>query len=134
MMNPEVKSKWLAALRSGEYKQAKGLLRDHQGYCCLGVLQDIFQKEHNLEWSKAAPHDTCFTPAHGTNWGVPTGECQHWAGLTYNNPIVQVPATLQDVQAGFSVAHGMVDQSLSACNDHYKMDFNQIADIIEKQL
>lgn len=32
--------KWLAALRSGEYKQGAGFLCDLDGnYCCLGVLQ-----------------------------------------------------------------------------------------------
>jgi len=32
--------KWLAALRSGEYKQCKSKLTDGQGFCCLGVLVD----------------------------------------------------------------------------------------------
>ena len=34
----EFKEKWLAALRSGEYKQGSGLLLDSSNnYCCLGV-------------------------------------------------------------------------------------------------
>lgn len=38
-MNPEVKQKWIKALRSGEYKQAKGQLTTLTGEdCCLGVL------------------------------------------------------------------------------------------------
>ncbi len=37
-MNKEIKEKWIAALRSGEYEQAKGSLYDGTGYCCLGVL------------------------------------------------------------------------------------------------
>jgi hypothetical protein len=37
-MNPEIKKKWLTALRSGEYKQTAGALKDTSGYCCLGVL------------------------------------------------------------------------------------------------
>ncbi len=40
-MKPEVKTKWLAALRSGQYPQARGRLRSSDGYCCLGVLCDI---------------------------------------------------------------------------------------------
>lgn len=43
-MDEEVKSKWLAALRSGEYKQGRGgLYADVEGgrYCCLGVLCDV---------------------------------------------------------------------------------------------
>ena len=38
-MNPEVKEKWVAALRSGKYKQGQGELRSrHNRFCCLGVL------------------------------------------------------------------------------------------------
>lgn len=33
----EFKEKWIAALRSGEYKQAYGTLVSGDGYCCLGV-------------------------------------------------------------------------------------------------
>lgn len=43
MMNPEIKVKWLEALRSGEYKQGKSSLynRLHDSYCCLGVLLEV---------------------------------------------------------------------------------------------
>jgi hypothetical protein len=39
----KVKAKWLKALRSGEYKQAKGTLHDPEtgGFCCLGVLEHV---------------------------------------------------------------------------------------------
>jgi hypothetical protein len=38
-MDAELKAKWIAALRSGEYEQGKGNLRARNGtYCCLGVL------------------------------------------------------------------------------------------------
>jgi hypothetical protein len=37
-MDKELKAKWVAALRSGEYKQCSGKLYDGVGYCCIGVL------------------------------------------------------------------------------------------------
>lgn len=41
-MNPEIKAKWLEALRSGNYKQGTGRLRKaDNSYCCLGVLCDV---------------------------------------------------------------------------------------------
>ena len=40
-MDPELKSKWISALRSGEYKQGKEYLRDGDTWCCLGVLAKV---------------------------------------------------------------------------------------------
>lgn len=54
-MNPEIKGKWLTALRSGDYVQGKGFLCGVKGdgskdYCCLGVLTDLYIQEMGLEW------------------------------------------------------------------------------------
>lgn len=42
-MTPELATKWVEALRSGDYKQAKSILYDKEenAYCCLGVLYKI---------------------------------------------------------------------------------------------
>ena len=38
-MDKDVKEQWLTALRSGEYKQCIGELKNNSGeHCCLGVL------------------------------------------------------------------------------------------------
>lgn len=43
--------RWLAALRSGDYRQTKGCLFDDQGYCCLGVACDVFHQDTGQgEW------------------------------------------------------------------------------------
>jgi len=62
-MNPEIKTKWVTALRSGEYKQTKGKLREYgrKRFCCLGVLADI----NGAKWSTA-----------GNSWGV--GKPAEW--------------------------------------------------------
>lgn len=44
-MNKDVAKKWVKALRSGRYQQAQGFLKDDTGYCCLGVLCDLYSKE-----------------------------------------------------------------------------------------
>jgi len=36
---------WVAALRSGKYKQQQGTLKGAEGYCCLGVFCSINGKE-----------------------------------------------------------------------------------------
>jgi hypothetical protein len=43
-MDKILKEKWVAALRSGEYKQCKDQLKDGGGYCCLGVLCEISER------------------------------------------------------------------------------------------
>ena len=40
-MNVTWKEKWIAALRSGEFRQTKDNLHSHDGFCCLGVLRHI---------------------------------------------------------------------------------------------
>lgn len=41
-MKKELKGKWVAALRSGEYKQGKfSLCNDAGEHCCLGVLHRV---------------------------------------------------------------------------------------------
>jgi hypothetical protein len=56
-MHPELKKKWLEALRSGEYKQGQGCLRkstsEGDKFCCLGVLTDIVIKNNlaPLHWA-----------------------------------------------------------------------------------
>ncbi len=35
---------WVAALRSGEYAQTKKRLHDRNGYCCFGVLCEVFDR------------------------------------------------------------------------------------------
>lgn len=46
-MNQEIKKRWVAALRSGDYKQGTGALRNADNkFCCLGVLCDLHSKAH----------------------------------------------------------------------------------------
>lgn len=40
-MNNEIRDMWVAALRSGKYKQGDGWLRMDDEFCCLGVLCDL---------------------------------------------------------------------------------------------
>lgn len=41
----ELIEKWTAALRSGNYPQTKHVLRNTQGFCCLGVLADLIDPD-----------------------------------------------------------------------------------------
>ena len=40
-MDAQWKTKWVEALRSGNYEQGKDSLREGDQFCCLGVLTDL---------------------------------------------------------------------------------------------
>jgi hypothetical protein len=45
-MKREIRDRWTAALRSGEYEQGRSTLRDREDrYCCLGVLCDVLGQD-----------------------------------------------------------------------------------------
>lgn len=102
MLNDNAK-KWVAALRSGKYKQGYGCLREGGRFCCLGVACDIFDSD---EWQSAnffMDEDLI----------LPTA-VRDWLGL-------------QDVEG----THGSGD-TLTYINDSGK-NFSEIADIIESE-
>jgi len=55
-LKPEIKERWLEALRSGKYKQTTGYLRDDDGFCCLGVLCDVVKNDKavKVKWAERA--------------------------------------------------------------------------------
>lgn len=56
-MTPELKSEWISALRSGDYKQCKKKLWDSAGgYCCLGVLYDILWEKDEVPLPEVSPN------------------------------------------------------------------------------
>lgn len=52
-MNQELKDKWVAALRSGEYTQGVHYMYAKGKYCCLGVLQEVATGVRPIEYSKS---------------------------------------------------------------------------------
>ena len=104
-MDAELKAKWVAALRSGEYKQGQHVLRnslDH--FCCLGVLADIHSPD---KWSLDKSTDNY---KHDGYWEA-------------------FPRTLED--AGIIASSAM--NYLSEMNDSGRT-FAEIADYIEANL
>lgn len=53
-MDPKLKTKWIAALRSGRYRQGKNALQNPDGTnCCLGVLCRVARRPKG-EWILSA--------------------------------------------------------------------------------
>lgn len=108
-MNPEIKSDWVKALRSGKYKQGRGLLRnDNDGYCCLGVLCDLHSKVYNVDWK---PYEAIYGFQYdGCGGGLPES-----VAIWSNLPV--------------SAKHNLTDM-----NDFSGANFEAIADYIEMWL
>lgn len=117
-MNKEIKDEWIAALRSGNYKQGRSFLRSGSNeYCCAGVLCDILIKRGDGEWkldfeSNNYKYDrSSFSLTHETLERV---------GI--HNLVQDLMCKTQEGE-----------HSIYHMNDIMKLNFNQIADIIEKE-
>lgn len=99
-------NKWLEALRSGEYNQAKNKMYDekYDGYCCLGVLRKIT----NDKRSKKEKND------HSGQSGLTEKETRYF-GMT-----------------PYGCAINNEHLSLSNINDYTGASFLHIADTIER--
>ena len=132
-MNPTVKAKWVAALRSGEYTQSTGRLKTEGGFCCLGVLCDLHHKETNSPgWKQphtdqgstsyqyyASPRTTDLS-SYGTS--LPQ-DVRDWADLPSSSPVVTYKNGSEELA------------SLNDGSDELpSLTFTEIADLIEEQL
>jgi hypothetical protein len=103
---------WVKALRSGDFKQGKGCLKNEDDtYCCLGVATKVAMENgvevgEVFDWGQA---------------GLPSA-VQDWYGLRSANPAVGIE--------GPATGWGLCDAI--GANDFRNLDFGQIADAIEK--
>jgi hypothetical protein len=126
-MNPQVKEKWLTALRSGEYKQTDGALRDSKGFCCLGVLCDVYTKENNKEWECVVFSDEAtghYWKFDGSMETLPQTVID-WAELDDNCP---------EVRYVIDPNYTIDDKYLIADLNDRGINFKVLADLIEEQL
>lgn len=72
-MKPKIKEQWVAALRSGDYKQGKAALRvlkkkdNEVRYCCLGVLCDVLGRKwyEAEEWDQTTDKEIAYAVKSG---------------------------------------------------------------------
>ena len=114
-MNENAK-KWVAALRSGEFKQGYGTLGGPwNGYCCLGVACVVFERETGKKLPKRSNRK------YATNQLIgPMDDVRRWIGLSTPYGV-------------FAEEAGIPSDTLAAINDSEKFGFNEIADIIESE-
>ncbi len=108
-MKKDIKRRWINALLSGEYPQTQGHLKDKVGYCCLGVLCDLYLKEKGGQWESEK-----YTFHIGTDYALLPAKVVEWSGVDSKSPYAD-------------------NASLIGENDDGKT-FEQIAELIKKHL
>jgi len=146
----EARKAWVAALRSGEYKQGKQWLCTTDindippEYCCLGVAVEVCMKLENgagltavnngitrqyIEASKGLIYSSVLPPT-----------VVRWLGFDRANP--SLGASEVNGTQCFTVTQTVLDKipdttdlrtTLPLLNDRHKLSFNDIADIIESE-
>jgi hypothetical protein len=120
-MDQLIKQKWVAALRSGDYKQGRGALRTGSvgalEYCCLGVLCEIALKETG----EGVWDYNSFIFRESRDMSYVPDKVKEWAGMSSSNPNIY----------GMLIGSAKVN-SLAGAND-LGLTFEEIADIIEKE-
>ena len=133
-MNKEVKEKWVSALRSREYQQARGRLRRKDGYCCLGVLCDIYHKETGKGmWDSSLPDDFSFIDDGHRDVSNLIPTVLDWAGISKRNPDIKAN-NLSDESKQYLLQNKLMIvgvYSLASLNDQ-GINFEGIANIIEE--
>lgn len=117
MLSDELRTKWVEALLSRKYLQAREQLCNGEGYCCLGVLCDVINPEG---WDDE--HELWYTDP---NW-----RDYEWSDDDYE----QGPVALDvEFSPGFRDSIGMDDKhhkELISLNDDKLATFEQIASFI----
>lgn len=102
-MTPELKHKWIDALRSMEYEQGQSLLRSKMNkYCCLGVLYEIAGK--TWKYNNGYYTGNNFTAILGT-------ELCNELGLSYIHQDVLI--TMNDTGRSFHQIAAWVDKNVN---------------------
>lgn len=106
-MKADLKEKWVAALRSGDYKQGECALRSTEDrYCCLGVLCNTIDP---------------------SKWEVKEGASMY----IYGECGSQALSDALKVDIGLTTSE---ESDLIRMNDSDKKNFKTIADYIEESL
>lgn len=132
-INDEEMDKWIKALRSGEFKQAQGVMykASEQGLCCLGVLEAINGAQlSSLDGVMIGGVNHYWLPSVETValLNLPVDYIESSTGKTAS---ICVNADQENSTERYEAkSNGTI--SVTVLNDGVGLDFNQIADRLEE--
>jgi hypothetical protein len=112
-MTGALRRKWVAALESGRFEQARGSLKEDGAYCCLGVLGRVCGVKSN---------STAFAEYSGC------GDISGLRQYTYWNPALRTD--VKPYENKLPALAPAVESMLVTANDEEMLNFKQIAQII----
>ncbi len=130
-MKFDIKKRWVAALRSGKYKQGREALNTKGRLCCLGVLCELAVQDGIIKKGEPDKNGGVSYGAEAQRSVLPKRVVK-WAGLSDPDPKVfdvdvDSPTKRRPNAFYFKTA-------LSDINDESKRRFATIAKLIEAQL
>jgi hypothetical protein len=101
VMNKDVQTRWVEALRSDKYKQGRTYLRDkRERFCCLGVLCDLYDPNGWVDGNEAEgiyQYDDDFERRRS----IPPMKVQDWAKIQFNGGIISRLVKMNDEGKSF---------------------------------
>jgi hypothetical protein len=79
-MDPALKARWIAALRSGKYKQGIGYLEYSNKFCCLGVLCLVQDRQPAKMYPRLEMRGTSELPVE-LSGGLDSMTCENLANM-----------------------------------------------------
>lgn len=150
-MNPEVKTRWLEALRSGEYVQGREVLHlaadvagPEQRFCCLGILCDLAYRE-GVVTRRLEPEGTHYRYGQECQTGGQGCGCSGGSTTTLPPEVVRWAGLEAAIRVGNEGNPTVADIELTVWNDgeqdifdednnRSSTDFARIAELIEDEL
>jgi hypothetical protein len=130
-MNPEVKSLWLAALRSGQFEQGRDNLCNNGQYCCLGVLAQLHHNA-NPEAVILSKRGVIIERIYFNDEdAILPKATKAWAGLNGSNPDIMYNGGRTQITVLNDGGHAT--NGLGVPEAIMPLSFKEIADLIEVQ-
>jgi hypothetical protein len=148
-LNSEIKTRWVSALRSGDFQQGKSKLALKEGaespmmHCCLGVLcelavEDGIVEAENLPWGTGGEIRRFADGTNRASTQLPSKVAQ-WAGLRNEGDMAMCDPYLYTIPNPLN-SNIPYSVTCSEANDGYpsqgiyRKSFSEIADLIEENL
>lgn len=141
-LKPEIKRRWVEALRSGSYKQGKSVLTVEschgQRFCCLGVLCDLAENDKIGRWvgdtfvGADDLRSSSYLPLAVANWAFDVNSAD--SDEMEDGDIFLDRISDPRVDVGTYEDGTRQTRTLSSLNDSGNYDFRGIAELIEAKL